>query len=108
MKNTLLVAISLISLSGCATLFAKKNIDVSLPDGATVDGQGASGHATLKQSETHTVQYADGTSCTIDSGVGWPWVVLDLFTTGPLGLIIDGVTGNWKHLDDNCPGVTGD
>ena len=95
----------LASSTGCATLFAKKEIDVILPAGATIDGR--SGTTTLSQQETHLVQYADGRTCTIDTSVGWPWVVLNLFTTGPIGLIVDGVTGNWKHLDDNCPGVTG-
>lgn len=52
--------------------------------------------------------YPDGSTCEIESHVGWAWVVLDIFTTGPIGLIIDGVTGNWKKLETDCKGVDGE
>jgi hypothetical protein len=99
--KTALFALSLVGLTGCATVFAKKEVTVSVANG-TVDG---SRQARLKQSETHLVTYDDFSTCTIDTSIGWPWIVLDLFLTGPIGLIVDGVTGNWKHLDDNCRGV---
>lgn len=102
MKN-LVIAICLVSSTGCATLFAKKEAKVSLSDGASVEG--SVGYATLRTNESHTVTYPDGSTCSIDAHIGWPWIVLDLFMTGPIGLIVDGVTGNWKHLETDCKGV---
>jgi hypothetical protein len=102
-KLQIALSLALVASTGCATIFAKKEVRVSAPTGATINGQ--SGTQTLAQQDTHLVVYADGSTCTIDTNIGWPWIVLDLFTTGPIGLIVDGVTGNWKHLDDNCSGV---
>ncbi len=34
----------------------------------------------------------------LTTGVMWHWFVLDLFVTGPVGLIVDGVTGSWKEF----------
>jgi hypothetical protein len=47
-----------------------------------------------------TLRLADGRETTVDvtTGIMWHWVVLDLFLTGPLGLIVDGVTGDWKEF----------
>jgi hypothetical protein len=47
-----------------------------------------------------TLRLADGRETTVDvtTGVMWHWVVLDLFLTGPIGLIVDGVTGDWKEF----------
>jgi hypothetical protein len=105
MKN-LVIAVCLVSLTGCATLFAKKEVEVTLSDGASVNGSSTS--TTLSKKESHTVTYQDGSTCQIESHVGWVWVVLDVFTTGPIGLIIDGVTGNWSKLETDCRGVDGE
>lgn len=96
-----LLAASLLA-TGCGTLFNAKTIEVNLPSGASTD----SGSTTLSQSEDHVVTYENGSKCTIESGVSISYVLLDLFLTGPIGLIIDGVTGNWKVLEGGCPGVS--
>ena len=96
-----LVASTLLA-TGCGTLFNPKTINVNVPAGASIDG----GSTTLSQDEDHVVRYDNGTTCTIESGVSISYVLLDLFLTGPIGLIIDGVTGNWKVLEGGCPGVS--
>jgi hypothetical protein len=47
-----------------------------------------------------TLRLPDGKEATVDltTGIMWHWVVLNLFTTGGLGLIVDGVTGDWKEF----------
>jgi hypothetical protein len=105
MKN-LVIAVCLVSLSGCATLFAKKEAEVTLSDGAHVNGSSTS--TTLSKKESHTVTYDDGSTCEIESHVSFAWVAIDLFLTGPIGLIIDGVTGNWKKLETDCRGIDGE
>jgi len=99
-----LVAMALVLSTGCATIFNEKGYNVSTAPGVTVNGQT---RAFLSNKDDHVVTYADGRTCEIESGVTWYWIVLDLFTTGPLGMIIDGVTGNWKELepDDDCAGA---
>jgi hypothetical protein len=104
MKN-FVIAVCLLT-SGCATLFAKKEATVELSQGASVNGSSTS--TTLSKKESHTVTYDDGSTCQIDSSVSWAWVAIDLFLTGPVGLIVDGVTGNWKKLDTDCKGVDGE
>ena len=88
--------------SGCGTLFNPRTISVNVPAGASIEG----GATTLSQSEDHVVRYDNGTTCTIESGISIPYLLLDLFLTGPIGIIIDGVTGNWKVLEGGCPGVS--
>lgn len=103
-KSVAVAVLSAVALSGCATIFNKKTIDVRTDPGVTVNGQ--SGTVTVKQSEEHQVAYPDGSTCTLENGVSIAYVVLDIFLTGPIGLIIDGVTGNWKVTDLNCGGIT--
>lgn len=79
-----------IATSGCATLFAKETANV------TVNGSTTS----VPKKEDVVV---DG--CQLESGIYWGWVVLDLFLTGPIGIIVDAVTGDWKHLDADCATV---
>ena len=79
-----------LALSGCATLFAK--------DAAEVTTSG--GTERLSKKEDHDIG-----GCKLESGIYWGWVVLDLFLTGPIGIIVDAVTGDWKHLDADCAEV---
>src|SRR5262245_16240408 len=86
--------------SGCGTLFNKKHVDLSTDPGVTVEG----GTSDVSQKESHEVTYSDGRTCTLSPSVSIGYVILDIFTTGPIGLIVDGITGDWKVLK-GCPGV---
>lgn len=92
---TPLIALVL-AASGCGTLFNKNPQHITLRSGVTVDGN--SGDIELDQKESHVVTYADGRTCTLEPGISIGYFVLDLFTTGPLGIIVDAVTGGWKVL----------
>lgn len=105
-KSIAVAALCAVASSGCATIFNKKTVDIRADPGVTVDGQ--SGSMTVSQQEDHHVMYSDGRSCTLESGVSVAYVVLDIFLTGPIGLIIDGVTGNWKVAKATCDGVYAD
>jgi hypothetical protein len=100
--NKLVVAALLLS-AGCGTLLNKREITVRADDGVTVDG--SSGSVTIDQKESHTVRYPDGSECTIDSGISGAYFVVDLFLTGPIGIIIDAVTGGWKISKSDCKGI---
>ena len=92
-KNTVVavIASAAVASSGCATLFAKDAAKVTTASGST--------HS-LSKKEDHNIE-----GCQIDSGIYWGWVVLDLFLTGPIGIIVDAVTGDWKHLDSDCAAI---
>jgi hypothetical protein len=93
-----------VASSGCATIFNKQHIDVRMDPGVAVDG--ATGSTTIDQKEDHVVTYQlGGAPCTIESGVSVAYIILDIFLTGPIGLIIDGVTGNWTVSKGGCDGV---
>jgi len=102
-KSIAVVALCAVAGSGCATIFNKKTVTVRTDPGVTVNGQ--SGSVTVAQSEEHQVAYPDGHTCTLENGISVAYVILDIFLTGPIGLIIDGVTGNWKVTDMNCGGI---
>lgn len=89
--------------TGCATILNKRTVHVELDDGVSVDGESVS--ADIDQREPHTVTYADGRTCNIHPGVSGPYIVLDIFLTGPIGLIIDAITGDWTVAKGDCPGV---
>lgn len=80
--NKLMIATMLFA-AGCGTLFNR--------------GPAKVGGEMLDKHEDHMIG-----GCLVESHVAWQYVVLDLFTTGPIGLIIDGVTGNWKVLTPQC------
>jgi hypothetical protein len=100
--NKLVVAVLLLS-AGCGTIFNKRQITVRADDGVTIDG--SSGSVTIDQGESHTVGYPDGTECTIDSGISVAYFIVDLFLTGPVGIIVDAVTGGWKISKSDCHGI---
>jgi hypothetical protein len=84
--------------TGCGTILNKKTVNVSTQPGASVSGGGIA----RSQQEDVTITYDDGGSCTLESGVSVGYVILNIFLTGPIGLIVDGVTGNWKILKGDC------
>jgi hypothetical protein len=47
-----------------------------------------------------TLRLPGGREAQVDltTGIMWHWVLCDLFFTGPVGLVVDGVTGNWKEF----------
>lgn len=93
--------------AGCGAILNGGPANVSLPQGATVNG--ASGVVPLSKKSSHQVQYADGRTCVIQSSVSIGYVLADILLTGLIGIVIDGVTGDWKTLSaDTCPGVTVD
>lgn len=100
----LVVAATLLLSTGCGAILNSSTKTVSLPPGATVNG--ATGNVPLSQKQSHQVQFADGRSCVIESGVSIGYVLADVLLTGLIGVVIDGVTGDWKTLSaDGCPGV---
>jgi hypothetical protein len=55
----------------------------------------------LKKKVKHTLELKSAgksTTLEIKPKMAGGWFVLDLFTTGPIGLIVDGGTKNWKIL----------
>lgn len=100
--HKLLVASVLLS-AGCGTILNKQHMKIRMDDGVSVDGQTISGE--IDQKTTHVVTCPDGRTCTIDSGVSVPYVILDIFLTGPIGIVIDAVTGGWTVSKSDCPGV---
>ncbi|MGE0434350.1 MAG: PEGA domain-containing protein [Planctomycetota bacterium] len=84
----------------------------SNPGGAevTIDGSARVGQtpitlALVDSRFTHTIQlrldgYQDAT-IVLGHHLGAGWLLLDIFLTGFVGLIVDGVTGDWMMLDAN-------
>lgn len=91
----------LVLATGCATIFNHRYVDLKTDPGVEVEG----GTSDVDQRESHQVTYPDGRTCTLRPGVSVGYVLVDLFLTGPIGLIVDGVTGNWTVLKGDCDGV---
>lgn len=68
---------------------------------------GTPGPVVASQQRSAEVIYPDGRRCIVESRVGAGVVIIDLLLLPLLiPIIVDAVTGNWKHLDaDACPGV---
>jgi hypothetical protein len=47
-----------------------------------------------------TLRLPSGKEATVDltTGIMWHWVVLNLFTSGGVGIVVDAVTGDWKEF----------
>jgi len=94
----------LVLVSGCGAILNSSTATARLPQGATVDG--VSGNVSLSQKSAHQVQFVDGRTCVIQSSISVGYLIADVVLTGLLGVVIDGVTGDWKTLNaDACPGV---
>lgn len=106
LMTKLLSLIAIASLTtGCATIFNHRNITVQVDPDVQLDGQ--SGEVTVDQREPHLITYADGSRCEVHPGVSVSYIILDIFLTGPIGLIIDGVTSNWTVAKvGDCHGVS--
>ena len=63
--------------------------------GATIDGQAVSSLSVSKQ-VPHEVVFADGRRCITSSSVSAGYVIADVVLWFLVGLIIDGVTGDWR------------
>lgn len=93
---------------GCGAILNSGQATIVVPPGATVDGAAVSSLSVSKQ-VPHEVVFADGRRCIVDSQVGAGYVIADVVLWFLLGLIVDGVTGDWKSLDaSGCPGVSVD
>ncbi|MBL9016737.1 MAG: hypothetical protein JNL83_21295 [Myxococcales bacterium] len=102
MKSVIALAVT-VSL-GCGTILNSGTARITPPQGATVDGQ--YGPIEASQKRSHHIVYADGRTCVVESGVSAGYVIADVVFWFLLGLVVDGVTGNWKTLDEEaCPGV---
>lgn len=97
---TKLVAAILVLATGCGTIF-NKNVRYHTEPGVSIEGVSEQDH--VNQKVPHVVKYADGSTCTLEPGVAWYYVVVNL-ATGPIGFIVDGITGGWKVLK-GCDGV---
>ncbi len=100
---TKLMFATLLLAAGCGTLFNKRHVDVTIDPGVSVDGAMIS--TELDQQATHMVTYPDGRVCRLEPGVSVGYLLLDIFFTGPIGIIVDAVTGDWKVAKGDCPGV---
>jgi hypothetical protein len=89
----------LVLSTGCGTIF-NKNVRYVTDDTATMEGEGS----VVDQKKPHRVTYTDGSTCTLEPSMSWSYFFLDLFLTGPIGIIVDAATGNWKILK-GCDGV---
>jgi hypothetical protein len=94
----------LLSTSSCATILASKTATVTPPPGALLNG--APGPQVVSKKASALVQYPDGRTCVVGSQVSAGYVIADIVFTFLIGLVVDGVTENWKTLDESaCPGV---
>ena len=113
MKKLLLIAfVSVLSfsLSGCATLFARKTNSlnvISSPAGADVYVNGFKMGTTpvelaLKPDKTYTIEYRkegyENVVRVVNTKVGAGWIILDVLG-GLIRIIVDVATGDWKKLD---------
>ncbi len=98
----------LAALTGCGTIINGSHATVTPPPGGFVDG--SPGPVVASQQRSHEVIYPDGRRCIVESRVGAGVVIVDIiFLPLLIPIIVDAVTGNWRHLDaEGCPGVTVD
>jgi hypothetical protein len=89
--------------AGCGTIFNGGPATVSPAPGVRVNGSPATQLAD-KQLPL-TVEYDQGGGCIIQSSLSIPYLLLDIFLTFPIGIVVDAITGDWKVLENNCPGV---
>ena len=102
-------------LCSCATILKGDYETVSIssnPPGAqvTFDGNSRVGQTPVilpivdsRISHTIVLQlegYADA-NIVLGNHLGIGWLLLDIFLTGLVGVIVDGVTGDWMELDAN-------
>lgn len=105
-----LVAMLVVVLTGCATIFSGGPDPVELgskPEGATIIVNGQNMGMTpvtlkLEPSKTYIITFKkegfEDASVTLNSHVQPGWVVLDILA-GILGVAIDAATGDWKAFD---------
>jgi hypothetical protein len=99
-KHAVLVSVLAASI-GCGTIFNKNPAKVTLASGVSVDGD--TGDTELDQKEDHVVTLPDGRTCKLESGISVGYFLVDLFFTGPIGIVVDAVTGGWKIMKGDCP-----
>ncbi len=108
----LLLLVSFITYSGCATLFSGSREEISFssePDGAKVV---VNGHdkgttplkITLKKSKEHKIEFVkegyEKKSFKLTYSLGAGWLILDILA-GLIGIIVDAATGNWNGFDED-------
>ena len=106
---SLLFAILIISLTGCATLLAGDSKDItfeSSPSGADVKINGITYAKTpvtipLDKNQSYIVEISKNgyhpLTVKINNKIGVGWVILDIIT-GTMPIIVDAITGDWKTL----------
>lgn len=104
-----LLAIIVISFTGCATVFGKSSKDILIisdPPGAEIKINGASYGKTpatipLKKDSSYLVEISKegyhSQTAQIRSELGVGWLILDLFS-GAVPIVVDAITGDWKKL----------
>lgn len=104
MRDNLLLG-AIFALAGCGTIVNGSHATITPPIGAYVNG--TPGPVVASQHRSHEVVYADGRRCIVESRVGAGVVIVDVILLPLLiPIIVDAVTGNWRHLDASaCPGV---
>lgn len=108
----LLLLISFISYSGCATIFSGSREEISFtsePDGAKVLFNGQDKGTTplkisLKKSKEHKIEFVkegyEKKSFKLSYSLGAGWLILDILC-GLVGIIVDAATGNWNGFDED-------
>jgi hypothetical protein len=107
-----LLALSLFSLNGCATLFGKKSHPLAIssdPRGADVYVNGFKMGTTpvelsLKADKSYTIEFRkegyESVTRVVNTKVGAGWIVLDVLG-GLIPIVVDAATGNWNKLDQD-------
>ena len=106
--TTRLLALSLVLTVGCGTILNSGPQTVHVPAGSTLDGA-AAGDMPVDPKIPHEIIYPDGHRCIVDSHISAGYVIADVVLWFLVGLVVDGVTGDWRTLNaDDCPGVSVD
>jgi hypothetical protein len=99
-----LTAAALVFSVGCGAILNGSSSTIVPPPGATVDGQPTP--IVASNQTAHEIVYPDGRRCIVGSHISAGYLVADVVLWFLVGIIIDGVSGDWNVLDEGaCPGV---
>ena len=98
------VAVAALVLSvGCGAILNGSQSTIVVPPGATVDG--VPGSIAASNQIDHLVMYPDGRRCIVESHINVGYVIADILLWTVIGVVVDGVSGDWDDLETGCPGV---
>jgi|WetSurMetagenome_2_1015567.scaffolds.fasta_scaffold1224858_1 hypothetical protein len=106
----IIILFSFIEYTGCATIFvgSNENIDlISEPSGAKIIINGNEEGTTpaniaLKRGKEYNIEFSKNgyskKSIRLSYSLNAGWLILDI-VCGLIGVVVDGVTGNWNGFD---------